>query len=82
MDHKRDKFTYEQSQSRVPSLRFQIKQVCLEMNIFPFLVVETQFYKKLCPLVHWSISQSVHHSRVKNEKNDKVIMQILLCGYV
>ena len=82
MDHKRDKLTYEQSHSPVPSLRFQIKQVCLEMNIFPFLVVETQSYNKLCPLAHWSISQLVNHARVKNEKNNKVIMQILLCGCV
>ena len=37
MDHKRDEQTNEQSQSRVVNLRFLIKQVCLEIKIFPFL---------------------------------------------
>ena len=65
MDHKRNEQTNEQSQSRVANLRFWIKQVCLEIKVFSFLVTDTQFYRRLCQFINWSISPSVCHARVK-----------------
>ena len=45
-----------------------------ESNIKPFLVADSQHYKRLCPSVRWSVRPSVRDDRVEKCENAHFLM--------